>query len=159
MNKKGQIGLGIPDIISILFFIALAALVFGLLTFADSATKQEIIDGLEDTTVGESLIVYLKMPVSDFSNVADEIVKSRDTNDFSELNEFTLKNLDTSSEWIIFVLDREDKKLNDVRSSGFNTLKFIFTPPEKKTRAEQFIPDESGKVLKVIMYKFKEGEL
>jgi len=159
MYKKGQIGFGIPDVISILMFVAIAALVFGLLSFADSAKKQEIIDGLEDTSLDESLIVYLKMPTGDFSNVADEIVKSNNKGNFGDLNEFTIKNLNTGSDWVIFVLDREDNKLNEVQNFEFDYEGFFYSSLDTKNKAEQFIPDRKGKVLKVVMYKFEEGEL
>ena len=166
LNKKGQEEIAV--IFSVILFVGVALIIFGLLSFYTGGAKQEVLGDIGETEASDELLVYLMTPMDD-KNVADFIVESVNDVDFDALDDYTYGNFDPQFEWIMFILDSEGKQLHemhnlkyrrsnseyyDIESINYNPGLYGFTD---FVTTEEFIPNyDNEKPIKLILYRLTD---
>ncbi|MDP4012668.1 MAG: hypothetical protein Q8R00_03640 [Candidatus Nanoarchaeia archaeon] len=166
LNKKGQEEFA--DIFTSILFIAVAVIIFALLSLFYGGDKQEVIGRFgPEIEAREELLVYMMTYVNDEKTVSDLVADSVNTNDFELFKMYTEANFKPDFEWIMFVLDSEGKQLFEIHNfeeiySGYSytvndVQKFIsLSGKDSAWYAEQLIPNyESEKPIKIDFYRLE----
>lgn len=168
LNKKGQEEFA--DVLTSLLFIAVAVIAFALLGLFSGGERQEIIGKFgPEIEAREELLIYMMTPADDEKAVSDLVADAVNADDFEPFKNYTETSFKPDFEWIMFILDSEDKQLFETHKfEAYYDYTYKVDNIEKVLRGsgnqkafcvEQFIPNYKNEIpIKLVICRLDEWE-